>query len=430
MAVVHGLMVLTQLDRGHGYLISNALGIVAATLFNFVGAKHFAFAPERLASNRPSAPPSADREREAPLSVGVQRAAIALLAGALVSTLLLAPQPLATRWLWVAIGFTALLPWAASPRAGLYSALLFATSPNLVAQSPQGAQASVSLALCAAGLYFAVAGTRRRNRSLCLLGGALLGLGALSGAFLAIPYALASCAFVLVQTTLGRSREEQPLSLRRSVLAGVLGFGLAAGARGWLAGAGLAGALGPVDLHVLRADDVTRPPLWAYLAELYRDYFYLLPLSLFGLPALLRRTRPHAIIVLAMAFAACLGLVMLSLTGVSQAQAVLAVAPFLYLMAGTSLVELDMDASTYRPANVVTVKSVTGLALGGAVLLWLMRLAGSSWITPRYALMHGAGMLACAGIGYAWSARRKLAVGLLLACALAIGAFATTYLLD
>jgi hypothetical protein len=302
----------------------------------------------------------------------------------------------------------------------LYSALLMATSPNLVAHATQGAQTvGSSLALCAVGLWLAVTGTRRRNRSVCLLGGALLGLGALSGASMAIPYALTSCAFVLVQTTLGRSREEQPLSLRRSVLAGVLGFALAAGARVWLGGAGIAGALGPVDLHILHADDAARPPLWAYLAALYRDYFYLLPLSLFGLPALLRRTRPHAIIVLAMAFAASLGLVMLSLTGVPQTQAVLAVAPFLYLIAGTSLAELDTDASTYRPANVVTVQSVAWLAVAGAILLWLMRLAGSSWITPRYALLHAAGMLACAGVGYAWSAKRQLAVGLLVACALA-----------
>jgi dolichol-phosphate mannosyltransferase len=47
MLAIDALMRVSQLDRGSGYLLLSVIGIVLATLVNFVGVKYFAFAPER-----------------------------------------------------------------------------------------------------------------------------------------------------------------------------------------------------------------------------------------------------------------------------------------------------------------------------------------------------------------------------------------------
>jgi dolichol-phosphate mannosyltransferase len=50
MLAIDALMRVSQLDRGSGYLLLSVIGIVLATLVNFVGVKYFAFAPERPAT--------------------------------------------------------------------------------------------------------------------------------------------------------------------------------------------------------------------------------------------------------------------------------------------------------------------------------------------------------------------------------------------
>ncbi|MGD8863710.1 MAG: glycosyltransferase family 2 protein, partial [Myxococcales bacterium] len=76
MVTVHLLMVLTTLDRGYGYVLSNAAGIALATIFNFLGAKYFAFDPDRLAFGSDAL----DRDvPSAPVRPALRRAAVALL---------------------------------------------------------------------------------------------------------------------------------------------------------------------------------------------------------------------------------------------------------------------------------------------------------------------------------------------------------------
>ncbi|MDH5673960.1 MAG: GtrA family protein [Myxococcales bacterium] len=43
VVIIHSLMVWADLDRGYGYVLSNAIGIVLATLVNYAGAKFIAF---------------------------------------------------------------------------------------------------------------------------------------------------------------------------------------------------------------------------------------------------------------------------------------------------------------------------------------------------------------------------------------------------
>src|SRR6185295_17005909 len=65
------------LDRGHGYVLSNAAGILLATLFNFAGAKFFAFDPGRLSFGQ-SLRPLEQPEPEAALPRPIVRAATLL----------------------------------------------------------------------------------------------------------------------------------------------------------------------------------------------------------------------------------------------------------------------------------------------------------------------------------------------------------------
>jgi hypothetical protein len=161
-------------------------------------------------------------------------------------------------------------------------------------------------------------------------------------------------------------------------------------------------------------------PLWYYPAVLYRDHFYLVPLTLFGLPALLRRTRPQAMLLLATVFGACMGVVVLSVPAVKEPLYVLSVAPFLYMLAGTSLAELDDDSTKYGPANVTAVQA--GLVFAGLSVLavWVSALAQSSAASVEYSGLHSFGMLVCAVVGVTWLSRHRIATALLTACAIAL----------
>src|SRR6201999_3503355 len=48
---------LASLDEGRNYVLTNIVGILLATLANFVGAKYFAFDPERIDVPINDAPP-------------------------------------------------------------------------------------------------------------------------------------------------------------------------------------------------------------------------------------------------------------------------------------------------------------------------------------------------------------------------------------
>lgn len=78
MVAIDALMRVTQLDRGHGYLLLSAIGIFLATLVNFIGVKYFAFAPDQVresVNERDSIPP--------PLGPGRSHTTLVLLLSAL-----------------------------------------------------------------------------------------------------------------------------------------------------------------------------------------------------------------------------------------------------------------------------------------------------------------------------------------------------------
>lgn len=513
MLVVHAMIVFANLDDGRGYLISNASGIALGTLFNFVGAKYFAFDPQRLSTQKS---PGANAPVRSPtLPAWLTRGCIlvcvsAVCVAALAATSLRADAthdeqvnttmalnmlgsfdyvvhpsvyPAGPRdWrttdlpalgntpffpgllaLASAVGgltgmrlvplfsflttilFGALLAREHSPRAGLYSAMLLASSPSLMSQSLMLEFEPTLTAFSLAGLYLAARGTRVRKLSLCFAGGALLGFGFLTKMWLTVPYALAACAFVLVQTTLVRARDAVPLRLRRSVLAALSGFALTAGLHllfvaiaspsdlpfwvksvylGIFSGQGVTGSkLSALSLYVPK-------PLWYYPAVLYRDHFYLVPLTLFGLPALLRRTRPQAMLLLAMVFGACMGVVLLSVPAVKEPLYVLSVAPFLYLLAGTCLAELDDDSTKYTPANATAVQAALVFAGLSTLAIWVSALSHSGSVSVGYSGLHSLGMVVCAAVGITWLSRHRIATALLTACAFAVVLCAANALLS
>jgi hypothetical protein len=167
-------------------------------------------------------------------------------------------------------------------------------------------------------------------------------------------------------------------------------------------------------------------PVWYYPALLYREHFYLAPLVLFGLPSLLRRNRAHAIEALAMAFAACLAVVVLSVPAVKEPLYVLAVVPLLYILAGVSLAELENDTNKDRPANAAVVQTVIVLAGLSALSMWIAKLVEHSGVGAREVALHTAGMVACTLIGMRFLWRRSLAPGVLSASALALALFVSS----
>jgi dolichol-phosphate mannosyltransferase len=67
MLVIQTLLSLTSLDQGRGYLLVSVIGILVATLVNFIGVKYFAFATPRTREAEPSLrislePPAMSRE--------------------------------------------------------------------------------------------------------------------------------------------------------------------------------------------------------------------------------------------------------------------------------------------------------------------------------------------------------------------------------
>lgn len=506
MGVVHALMVFAALDQGHGYVLSNALGIVLATGFNFVGAKYFAFDPERLSAR--AQPADASRLNEPRTSGALRIGAALLIAIALgysafdssvarhlktddegvnvtMANNMLASRELVLRpsvypggrrdwvsedlpalgntpfypgllalagaklglpgmgivpWLslWVAIAFSALLFWQQSSRSTLYTALLLASSPGFLSEASSLEFEPTLTAFCAAGLYFVVRGTRARRLLSCFIGGALLGLGFLTKLWLIAPFALAGCGFALVQTTLARERDEHPLYLRRSLGAALLGFLVTASAHisllavlaphdlpSWIESVylGIFSGHGVTGGKLSAAAQYAARPVWYYPAVLYERHFYLLPLALLGLPALLRRARVHAIGALAMAFGAWLSVIVLSVPAVKEPLYVLAVAPLWYVLAGTCLAELENDSKMFEPANRIVVQTVLSLALlaGFAGVAWSWTFDGAAQL--RAALVHAAGMIACAAVGLQWLWRRRIGGALLAGCALSLACF-------
>jgi dolichol-phosphate mannosyltransferase len=92
MLAIDALMRVSQLDQGSGYLLLSVIGIVLATLVNFVGVKYFAFAPEK-----PRGAP--ERDSLAPPELGPRRGytlGVLALAALLFAFLNLARQPVRT----------------------------------------------------------------------------------------------------------------------------------------------------------------------------------------------------------------------------------------------------------------------------------------------------------------------------------------------
>jgi hypothetical protein len=255
-----------------------------------------------------------------------------------------------------------------------------------------------------------------------------------------LPYALAACAFVLVQTTLGRRASEPPLRLRHSVIAFALGFVASASLHPLcvllLAPADFAGLIGHVYLGLFSGQGVTAAklggadpqlalPAWYYPALLYRDSFHLLPLALLGLPALLRRGRTDALAVLAMAFGAALGVIALSVPAAKEPLYALPVVPLAYVLCALCLAEVEVDDRKFRIANRAAAHAAIAVAVLATVTVWAL------WPRSRvgalsFPLVHTLGTLGVIAVALQLARASRVLGALSLGCALALAAYAAS----
>lgn len=508
MLTVHALIVLASMDQGYGYLLSSLIGIGLATLFNFVGAKFFAFDAERLDVSATADRQPAVRGLSAVRPIPT-RACAALLACAALYALgagvldpqlttddegvnvtmarnivesparllrpsvvpggfpdwraqdlpllgntpffagLLALASLAAGLSGMAalglvafactIFFTHQLLALEDRRAAWFATVPMAVSPALHQQFALIEFEPTLTAFCAAGLFCFVKGARQHRLSISFLGGALLGLGFLTKLWLIAPYALAAAGFLVVHGLAERARRGGPSGLRRHVLVAAVGFALCAslhlGWVAWRAPGDLEPWIESVYLGIFSGHGVTGAklsavgpyaaiprPVWFYPAQLYRDHPFLLPLCLFGLPALGRAARAPRSSLLAMIFGGLLGVVILSIPAVKEPLYVLSVTPFLYMLAGLSLAALSADIDVYHRSNASVVKAVNLLCLTlicASVLWFVMRSGpgGSAWLELG---AHAAGLLLPLIVGTCWTRGLGLLRPLLACAALAL----------
>jgi hypothetical protein len=306
-------------------------------------------------------------------------------------------------------------------RAAWFATVPMAVSPALHRQFALIEFEPTLTAFCAAGLFCFVKGARRHQLSISFLGGALLGLGFLTKLWLIAPYALAAAGFLVVHGLSERAQRGGPSGVRRHVLVAALGFGLCSTLHlGWVAlrapgdlglwvesvylgifsGHGVTGA----KLSALGPYAAIPRPVWFYPAQLYRDHPFLLPLCLFGLPALGRGARAPRSSLLAMIFGGLLGVVILSIPEVKEPLYVLSVTPFLYMLACLSLASLSADVDVYHRSNASVVKAVNLLCVTlicVSVLWFVMRTppGSASWLELGG---HAAGLLLPLVVGTCW----------------------------
>jgi dolichol-phosphate mannosyltransferase len=491
MLTIQALIAMAGMDEGRSYVFTNFVGIMLATLINFVGAKYFAFDPERIVfpnqeeapNRRPSSMPPRVR------NWGIAALFAACLGYAFVTTVpgadlhspnegvnvtmaknirhsldfftrpsvypggrndwlsedlpalgnlpvypaLLALAP--TRW-----GFSgmALVSWLAlcvvlysstrlvalvDPKAGMYAGILMVCSPAFLLAFRRIEFEPVLTAACAAGLYQFVRGTWHRQRLRCLVGGALLGFGFAIKMWLIVPYAFALIAFCVVEAASVRSSGTSA-GLRKGVAAGAIGFVAVAAAHiafvAIMSPNDLSAWIGSVYLGIVSGRGVTGGKLSAladyarhehsvlyYPWVLYRDHFFLLPLSFYGLGELLRVPQLRRSRLLAMIVGGLVAVVALSVPAYKEPRYVLAVQPLLYAFAGLSLAALARSPDKLRPAtiSVVRVSMLLSIAALFAVVC-AYALGDDPSISGAYVVAHGFGTLLCLLLGELWMRTR------------------------
>jgi putative flippase GtrA len=491
MLTIQALIAMAGMDEGRSYVFTNFVGIILATLVNFVGAKYFAFDPERIAfpnpdevpSKRPSSMPPRARNWGIALlfSVCLGYAFISTVPGAelqspdegvnvtmakniqrswdffvrpsvypggrsdwlhedlpALGNLPTYPALLALAPKWPGFSGMALVSWLAlcvvlystvrlvalvDSKAAMYTGILMVCSPALLLAYRRIEFEPVLTAFCAAGLYQFVRGTWQRQRLRCFLGGALLGLGFAVKMWLIVPYAFAFIAFCVVEAAAVRSSGTSA-GLRKGVAVGTLGFAISAAAHlGFVAIASphdLPAWLGSVYLGIFSGRGVTGGKLSAladyahhehsalyYPWVLYRDHFFLLPLTLYGLGELLRVPQLRRSRLLAMILGALVALVVLSVPAYKEPHYVLAVQPFLYAFAGLCVAAFARSPDKLRPATISVVRASMLLSIGAFLVVALVyALGGPIAISAPYVIAHGFGTLLCLLLGELWMRSR------------------------
>jgi len=512
MLTIQALIALAGMDQGHNYVFTNFVGIILATLVNFVGAKFFAFAPERIEFPRdeganvapPSLWPRSTRAWGISLLItgaliyaftssvpgaelvsgneGVNvtmarnieaswgfftrpsvypggrsdwlREDVPALGNLPIYPALLAPMTrlpgfsgmalLSFLAFCITVYSTARMVRLVDPEASIYTCVLMVCSPALLLAFRRIEFEPALTAACAAGTYQLVRGIWERTRWRAFLGGLLVGLGFAIKMWLIVPYAFAVMAFCVVEAAAVRSSGTSA-GLRKSVIVGSVGFVLAAGGHlmyvAIVSPADLQIWLSAVYLGIFSGHGVTGAKLSAvadyarhrhsalyYPLILYRDHFFLLPLSVFGIDELLRVPRVRSSRLLAMIGGACVAVVALSVPAYKDARYVLPMAPFLYAFAGLCLAALGRSPEMLRPETRSVVRLGMGIAIICAVVVVGVYLSDAPVkISGFYTAAHVTGTLLCLLVGYLWIRTRFVTQQLAALTGIGLVAFAALY---
>ena len=512
MLTIQALIAMADMDEGRSYVFTNFVGIILATLVNFVGAKYFAFDPERIvfpnqdevSNKRPSSMPPRMRnwgigvlftmclgyafastvpgaELESPnegvnvtMAKNIRRSRDFFTRPSVypggrndwlredlpaLGNLPFYPALLALAPNWPGFSGMALVSWLAlclmiysstrlvalvDAKAGLYAGILMVCSPACLLAYRRIEFEPVLTALCAAGLYQFVRGTWQRKRWRCLVGGALLGLGFATKMWLIVPYAFALIAFCVVEAASVRSSGTSA-GLRKGVAAGALGFVVTATAHlafvSIVSPADLPVWLGSVYLGIFSGRGVTGGKLSAladyarhdhsalyYPWILYRDHFFLAPLSFYGLGELLRVPQQRRSRLLAMIGGALVAVVALSVPAYKEPRYVLTIQPFLYAFAGLSLAALARSPDKLRPATISVVRASMLLSVVAFLaILGAYALTGGAAVSVTYVAAHGVGTALCLLLGELWMRTRFVTRELAILSAAALLMFAIGY---
>jgi hypothetical protein len=161
---------------------------------------------------------------------------------------------------------------------------------------------------------------------------------------------------------------------------------------------------------------------------LYRDHFFLFPLTLYGLGELLRVPQLRRSRLLAMILGALVALVVLSVPAYKEPSYVLAVQPFLYAFAGLCVAAFARSPDKLRPATISVVRASMLLSIGAFLVIALVyALGGPVAISAPYVVAHGFGTLLCLLLGELWMRSRFVTRELAILSLVGLLAFAIAH---
>lgn len=231
-----------------------------------------------------------------------------------------------------------------------------------------------------AALYFFIQGIRKASFLRCACAGVLLGLGFLIKLWLIAPYVFAMACFALYHF-FNNFRKAAPLILTTAffcIIASTLHllfiiFYSPGDLPGWINeiyfGVFLKSNIAGAKWQGLAEYPNWSHPFWYYFAVIYRDYFYLIPLFLFGFWSFCKKAFREQQDLLVLFLGAFSVLVPLSLPAIKEPAYIMPLTPFINMLGGFCFASF---LERVEKENVSLLRSF----INGVIILFLITLVG------------------------------------------------------